>query len=104
MNLLYNNIKLNIMGYYINKTSKGIALPQSDKADYLILDGATEIFGEDIKYQPNLICVVKNNNQLGAFEAAGYCYSPEEFIVFNDPRDQRPKKWLIHPAAAMLAA
>lgn len=83
------------MGYYINKTSKGVQLPASDKADYLILDGAIEV---PAKFQPNLICVVEN----GPFDAAAYAYNEKEFNEFNYP-DGRPKRWLVHPKAAELA-
>jgi len=84
------------MGYYINETSRGIQLPASGKARVLISDGAVRVAPE---FQPNLICVVDN----GLFEAAGYCYSEEEFKVFNDPNDWRPKTWLVHPDAKKLA-
>lgn len=84
------------MGFYINTTSKGVELPRNNKADYLILDGATEV---KAVFQPNLICVVEN----GQFEAAGYAYSEAEFEVFNDPQDPRPKRWLVHPMAAKLS-
>jgi hypothetical protein len=84
------------MGYYINKTSKGVELPNAHKADYLILDGATEVKAE---FQPNLICVIEN----GPFDAAGFIYSKQEFEYFTDPRDNRPKRWLVHPKAAELA-
>jgi len=83
------------MGYYINKTSKGVELPSSDKADYLILDGAVEV---PAKFQANLICVVENP----AFDAAAYAYSENEFNAFNYP-DGRPKRWLVHPMAAKLS-
>jgi hypothetical protein len=84
------------MGYYINTTSKGVPLPSCNKADYLILDGATEV---KAKFQPNLICVVEN----AMFDAAGFAYNEEEFDEFNDPNDHRPKRWLVHPMAAKLA-
>jgi len=84
------------MGYYIDKTSKGTILPACDKADYLILDGAKEVKAE---FQPNLVCIVEN----GFFDAAGYAYSKNEFDQFNDPNDNRPKRWLIYPLAGKLS-
>jgi hypothetical protein len=38
-----------------------------------------------------IICVVANEN----FEAAAFCYSPEEFDRFTHPADPRPKTWLV---------
>ena len=37
------------------------------------------------------ICVVDN----GPFEAAALCYSDNEFMVFSNPHDLRPKKWYL---------
>lgn len=37
-----------------------------------------------------VICVVKNSS----FEAAAFCYSPQEFRRFDYPGDPRPKTWL----------
>jgi hypothetical protein len=84
------------MGYYINQTSTGQPLPSIGKVKALVLDGAKIVAPE---YQPNLVCVVDN----GPFEAAGYCYSEEEFKEFNNPGDWRPKTWLVHPLAEQLA-
>jgi len=84
------------MGYYINQNSKGENLPSSGKAKALVNDGAKIVKPE---FQPNLICVVEN----GFFDAAGYCYSKEEFIDFNYPGDYRPKTWLTHPLAKELS-
>lgn len=84
------------MGYYINETSKGIALSPRGKVETLLEDGAKIVEAE---FQPNLICVVDN----GFFEAAGYCYDEDEFGVFNDSSDIRPKTWLVHPKAKELA-
>ena len=87
------------MGYYINENSNGAGLPPNNKADYLILDGAVEIPKPD-KWVPNLVCVLHN----GIFDAAGYAYNESEFRVFADPRDERPKTWLIYEHAAKLSA
>lgn len=85
------------MGYYINKTSKGVDLNARGKASQLIADGATKLTGPPI-FQENLVCVVEN----GPFDAAGYCYCEKEFQVFNI-FDGRPKTWLIHPEAKQLS-
>ena len=45
----------------------------------------------DIPEGKALICVVDN----GPFEAAAFCYSEEEFKVFNSPTDTRPKDWIL---------
>ena len=37
------------------------------------------------------------------FDAAGYCYSEEEFKEFSNPDDLRPKRWIIYPYAAELS-
>jgi hypothetical protein len=72
------------MGYYINETTKGKTLDSQGKIKDLLEDGAKIVKAE---FQPNLICVVDN----GMFQAAGYCYSKEEFEEFNNPRDNRSK-------------
>lgn len=40
-----------------------------------------------------VICVVDN----GPFEAAGFCFSKDEFSQFAFPDDPRPKKWVKMP-------
>jgi hypothetical protein len=84
------------MGYYINTRSDGTPLNPKGKVHDLVMDGAEIVNAE---FQPNLICVVDN----GLFEAAGYCYSEDEFRAFTDPTDHRPKVWLVHPKAKELA-
>jgi len=84
------------MGFYINQTASGILLPSRGKAKMLIEDGAIVV---EPKFQPNLICVVEN----GPFDAVGYCFSENEFKVFNDPGDNRRKTWLIYSQAAELS-
>lgn len=86
------------MGYYIDQNSNGMRLPACDKADYLILDGVVEIPKPD-KWVPNLVCVLHN----GIFDAAGYVYDENEFRAFADPRDYRPKTWLLYEHAAKLS-
>ena len=84
------------MGKYINQDSKGQQLPPKGKALALLNDGASKTTPT---WQPNLICVVSN----GPFDAAGYCFSEEEFNAFNRPSDGRPRVWLTHPQASTLA-
>ena len=78
------------MGYYIQT-------PQDlGKAEYLIGKyGAIHLHPyEALKYMDldfALICVVNN----GLFEAAAFIYNHHEYEAFNDPRDGRPKKWLV---------
>jgi hypothetical protein len=79
------------MGKYINQTSKGaIQASAGAKARAILEDGAIFI-PQPKEFVPNLVCIVDN----GFFGAAAYCYSEEEFKVFNDPSDHRPKKWFI---------
>jgi hypothetical protein len=84
------------MGKYLNQDSKGHPLPSTNKASALLADGASKTTPT---WQPNLICVVSN----GLFDAAGYCFSQEEFNAFNKPSDGRPRVWLTHPQASTLA-
>lgn len=86
------------MGYYIDMTSKGVQLPATNKADYLILDGAVEI-PEPKEFVDNLVCVMEN----GPFDAAGYAFNKAEFKAFTYPGDYRPKRWLIYEHAAKLS-
>lgn len=84
------------MGKYINQNSKGETLGL-EKAKELIADGATPIT-EPKEWQEGLVCVVNN----GFFEAAGYCYSPDELEAFKYP-DGRSRTWLHYPKAKELA-
>ena len=86
------------MGKYINKDSKGRMLPAIGKTKMLLKDGAILIKANP-GFQENLVCVVHN----GPFEAAGYCYSAEEYEHWTDSRDMRYKQWLIYPHAKTLA-
>ena len=82
------------MGYYIQ-------VPQNrGKAKQLCdLYGAIVVHvGNNASTRPSklladeaLICVVDN----GPYEGAAYCYSDQEFEVFNAPEDLRPKVWLL---------
>ena len=86
------------MGYYINKNASGVSLPATGKAKVLLADeGAKATDGRT--FEPNLVCVVGN----GPFDAAGYCYSQDEFDAFAEPQDTRKKTWLTHPKAVELS-
>ncbi|MFW6311879.1 MAG: hypothetical protein ACOC1K_06560 [Nanoarchaeota archaeon] len=86
------------MGYYIDSNSKGETLPAIGKVSMLVKDGAVRIPSDKLKFQPNLVCVVENP----WFDAAGYCFSEDEFEAFNRP-DGRPKHWLVYKHAAKLS-
>jgi len=83
------------MGKYVNQIN-GVPIGTSflSKCTSLIAAGAKETTNE--KFQENLICVINN----GPFAAAGYCYDEQEFEEFNDPSDNRLKKWFILEDAA----
>lgn len=83
------------MGYYINTDSKGNVLRPLEFVKHLVEDGAMIVTPE---WQENLICVIENN----AFDAAGYCYSENEFEHFKE-EDGRHKTWLTHPLAKQLS-
>ena len=84
-------LKLYVMGRYVNFTSKGdMGSSAWDKRNALIEDGAIQI-ETPTEFKENLVCVVDN----GFFGAAGYAFCENEFHVFNDPRDMRPKTWFI---------
>ena len=86
------------MGYYINQTSTGKALPSVNKAQFLLDNepGTTKVDGKS--FQENLVCVVEN----GFFDAAGYCYSDQEYEDWKHP-DGRRRTWLVVPSAATIA-
>jgi len=86
------------MGYYINHTSYGEALPARGKADQLIALGGQKI-PQPKKWVENLVCVVEN----GPFDAAGYIFSQRELEDFSYPDDNRRKIWIIFPNAAELS-
>lgn len=85
------------MGYYIDKNSANTPLGALGKAQALIADGARQI-SPPTTFQENLVCVVDNR----IFEAAAYCYSPEEMEEFLRP-DGRRKVWLVYEHAAKLS-
>jgi len=77
------------MGYYLNTSPKGTALPARGKAQALLNAGATKLAGP-VVFQPNLVCVVEN----GIFDAAGFAFSEAEMNQFLI-NDGRLKTWLI---------
>lgn len=81
------------MGYYIN----GIGNSFQEKVR--ALKEKHNAIKTDSSFKENLVCVVDN----GLFAAAGYAYCEEERNVFADPKDMRPKVWLIVPNAKELA-
>ena len=87
------------MGKYINTLPTGEALPANGKADLLLtIEGAKRI-PQPFIWVEDIVCVVSN----GSFEAAAYCYSPEELKAFSIGSDYRPKTWMIVPNAKELA-
>lgn len=79
------------MGFYITRDLKGELLPARGKADVLVLDPEIkEITGRE--FHPRMVCVVDN----GDFDAAGFCYSKQEFQRFSRP-DGRPRRWFQLP-------
>ena len=78
------------MGWYVE--TPGL----TDKAEKIKkIYGAVELTRHDAEDKIDegkgaVICVVKN----ASFEAAAFCYSPQEFRRFDYPGDSRPKTWL----------
>lgn len=80
------------MGIYINKTQNGMMGHSiKEKCDALFDAGAKYMGVIPVSYEPNMICVVNN----GPFAAAAYLYSEQEYKVFTDPNDTRPKAFFI---------
>jgi hypothetical protein len=84
------------MGHYINWTSKGVPVPALGKASFLVKSGDAAWVDlprsfEDVPQDKLLVVVVSN----GLFEAAGIVYSEDEYLAFSNPRDRRPKGWLL---------
>jgi len=80
------------MGVYVNSTSFGsIGASFNEKCDALKNDGAIELDHAPQTFQPDLVCVVDN----GLFAAAAYLFSEAEFKHFNNPNDQRPKRFFV---------
>lgn len=79
------------MGYYIET-----AVPKG-KTEIICKElGGIEISQDEAEFfikedMGAIVCVVDN----GPFEAAAYCYNLDEFRVFTDKRDDRPKRWVL---------
>ena len=79
------------MGYYIQtKYNKLKAAQICAKYAGAELTKQPESF-DAIPEGKALICVVDN----GPFEAAGYCETQRDFDDFTDPKDPRPKNWVL---------
>ena len=82
------------MGYYINHTPEGENLPNVGKLK--ALGDAVQITVPDFQLIPKdkvLLCEVLNAEM--GFSALAYCFSREEFNVFNNRNDRRPKMWAL---------
>lgn len=80
------------MGFYIEtdcNTGKAARLIEL-YPDKVTRAGGLSSF-DDIPVGKTAVCVVNN----GLFEAAGITYDSTEFDEFNNPRDVRPKTWLL---------
>lgn len=80
------------MGYYIETP-----FPENKAEQILLLDPEAKEIPEPTSFDsvpPDfaIICVVSNPR----FDAAAYCYSPQELEEFKRP-DGRSKKWLMMP-------
>lgn len=78
------------MGLYI-QTSEA-----TGKAAYLVNNHDAKIVTRpsnyyDIPEGQTLICVAHN----GMFDVAGIMFNEREFLDFSNPRDSRPKTWLL---------
>jgi len=78
------------MGYYIQVPEHLDKAEQIEAIyDGMIIPQPTSF--DKIPKDMALIVVVRNQD----FEAAGFAYDEEEFVVFTDPRDSRPKKFVL---------
>ena len=78
------------MGWYLETpgvTGKAEKLKTIYNAKEVDKDTAEDLVDDQ---KGAVVCVVQNPE----FEAAAFCYSPQEFRRFNYPRDPRPKTWL----------
>lgn len=80
---------VDLMGYYINQTSKGDFLPAQGKDKALIAAGDAVRVPSPKQFEPGLVCVLKN----GGFDAAGYAFNEKEMNEFSHP-DGRSRTWL----------
>lgn len=79
------------MGYYFEA-------PIHQKAQELLNLGAKEVSLSDAAATARgtthgVFCVVDN----GIFDAAAFCFSPQEFEAFTRPDDPRPKRFFSLP-------
>ena len=83
------------MGYYIERPDGG----RFNKAEWLIEEHSAVEVIEPPPWLDDaaIVCVINN----GAFEAAGYAYSPDELAAFSHP-DRRPKRWLVMDKATAM--
>lgn len=84
------------MGYYIQTPGS-----DHDKARIIATRHNGKLIAQpesfnDIPADKALICIVDN----GAFEAAALAYDADEFAVFTDPEDERPKQFVLLDKAA----
>jgi len=88
------------MGLYLEKLKDGSPL-RGDKSAALIGDGARELFAPWIGFQPNLVCVVKNET----YDAAAYIYNWKEFLRFRFVVDVEglPTRWFIYQDSPEIA-
>lgn len=87
------------MGFYIDvpDTLKGKAdIIQETFNAVSVSQAEAEQIVKDL--QKAVVCVVEND----LFDAAAFCYSPEEFARFSYRGDQRPKTWLVINNRAMI--
>lgn len=78
------------MGWYVETpglTGKAEKLQKIYAAQPVDKDTAEDLVDDG---RGAVICVVKNPE----FEAAAFCYSPQEFRRFTHPLDPRPRTWL----------
>jgi len=77
------------MGFYIEGPVKFKAayICETHGAEAVTETEARQAFDEG----KGVVCVVSNI----PFDAAGFAYSKRELDEFADPRDERPKQWLV---------
>ena len=85
------------MAYYITQDSKGQELPQKGKAEKLVLDGGIVI--SDPTFRKNLVCILHDTHH----DTACYVDKQTLFAILTDRKDTRPKTWLMHPKANIIA-
>lgn len=81
------------MGLYIEVPNKFGKVQQIRNLDARVQRLGGPPVWQDIPEGFLAVCVVWNPN----FEAAAVAYEKREIARFNDPRDDRPKTWLLVP-------